>query len=156
MSSMSSTTSGARYWRSLDDLAQTPEFQEMVSREFPGEIWESIPPATRRQFLKVMGASLALAGLTSCRWPSEEIVPFAHRPAGSDPGVPKQYATLMETGGAAQGLLVTSYDGRPIKVEGNPNHPDSLGAASAFAAMKLEQRAVVLERLARIEEPIQV
>ncbi|MCG6962797.1 MAG: TAT-variant-translocated molybdopterin oxidoreductase, partial [Acidobacteria bacterium] len=130
---MSSTTSGARYWRSLDDLAQTPEFQEMVSREFPGEIWESIPPATRRQFLKVMGASLALAGLTSCRWPSEEIVPFAHRPAGSDPGVPKQYATLMETGGAAQGLLVTSYDGRPIKVEGNPNHPDSLGAASAFA-----------------------
>ncbi len=133
MSSMSQTTSGPRYWRSLDDLAQTPEFQEMVGREFPGEIWESIPPATRRQFLKVMGASIALAGLTACRWPAEEIVPFAHRPKGSDPGVPKQYATVMELGGAAQGLLVTSYDGRPIKVEGNPNHPDSLGAASAFA-----------------------
>ncbi len=126
-------SAGRRHWRSLDDLAQTPEFREMVAREFPGEIWEHIPAATRRQFLKVMGASLALAGLTSCRWPKEEIVPFASRPEGRDPGIPQRFATAMELGGSAVGLLVTSYGGRPIKVEGNPNHPDSLGAASALA-----------------------
>ncbi len=144
---------GSRYWRSLDDLARTPEFQEMVAREFPGEVWESIPPATRRQFLKVMGASLALAGLTSCRWPREEIVPFASRPEGRDPGVPSQFATALELGGAAMGLLVTSYGGRPIKVEGNPNHPDSLGAASAVAQASVlsvydpdRSRSVVLTR----------
>ncbi len=103
----------------------------MLAREFPSEPWESLPPATRRQFLKVMGASLALAGLAGCRWPREEIVPFA-RPAGYTPGVPLQYATAMELGGAASGLLVTSYDGRPIKIEGNPSHPTNLGAADAI------------------------
>jgi molybdopterin-containing oxidoreductase family iron-sulfur binding subunit len=102
----------------------------MVAREYPNEPWEALPPSTRRQFLKVMGASLALAGLAGCRYPREEIVPFA-RPAGYTPGVPLQYATAMELGGAASGLLVTSYDGRPIKIEGNPDHSMNLGAADA-------------------------
>jgi len=121
------------YWRSLDELARSPEFVEAVRREFPNDEWDRLPPATRRQFLKVMGASIALAGLTSCRWPEEEIVPFARRPEGRTPGVPEQYATAMELGGSALGLLVTSVDGRPIKNEGNPLHPDSLGALSAIA-----------------------
>ncbi len=121
-----------QYWRSLEDLTRAPEFEEMVAREFPGEHWETLPPATRRQFLKVMGASLALAGLTSCRWPEQEIVPFAYRPDGRTPGVPQQFATAIELAGSAVGLLVTSFDGRPIKVEGNPNHPGSLGGASAL------------------------
>ncbi len=124
---------GARYWRSLDELAQTPEFQEAVRREFPNDDFDRLPPATRRQFLKVMGASLAMAGLTACRWPKETIVPFAHRPEGRTPGVPEHFATSIELGGAALGMLVTSFDGRPIKAEGNPLHPDSLGALSAVA-----------------------
>ena len=73
---------GMQYWRSLDELAQTPEFKQAVRREFPNDEWDRLPPATRRQFLKVMGASIAMAGLTSCRWPKEEIVPFANRPEG--------------------------------------------------------------------------
>ena len=119
--------SGMQYWRSLDELTRTPEFVEAVRREFPDDDWDQLPPATRRQFLKVMGASLAFAGLTGCRWPKEEIVPFAHRPADRTPGVPQQFATAMELAGVATGMLVTSYDGRPIKAEGNPGHPDSLG-----------------------------
>ncbi len=128
-----------QYWRSLDELAQTPEFKEAVQREFPNDEWDRLPPATRRQFLKVMGASLAFAGLTSCRWPKEEIVPFASRPDGRVPGVPEQYATAIEIGGAALGLLVTSVDGRPIKNEGNPLHPDSLGALPATAQADILQ-----------------
>ncbi|HSN55560.1 MAG TPA: TAT-variant-translocated molybdopterin oxidoreductase [Candidatus Sulfomarinibacteraceae bacterium] len=128
-----------KYWRSLDELARTPEFVEAVAREFPNDDWDRLPPATRRQFLKVMGASLALAGLTSCRWPEEEIVPFARRPEGRTPGVPEQYATAMELGGSTLGLLVTSVDGRPIKNEGNPLHPDSLGALPATAQADLLQ-----------------
>ncbi len=128
-----------QYWRSLDELAQTPEFKEAVRREFPNDEWDRLPPATRRQFLKVMGASIAFAGLTSCRWPKEEIVPFASRPDGRIPGVAEQYATAMEVGGSSLGLLVTSVDGRPIKNEGNPNHPDSLGALPATAQADILQ-----------------
>ena len=72
---------GVRYWKSLDELVQTPEFREAVRREFPDDEWDRLPPASRRTFLKVMGASMAFAGLTACRWPEEEIVPFAHRAA---------------------------------------------------------------------------
>jgi molybdopterin-containing oxidoreductase family iron-sulfur binding subunit len=130
---------GPTYWRSLDELASTPEFQEAVQREFPGDDWDRLPPATRRQFLKVMGASLAMAGLTACRWPKEQIVPFAHRPEGRTPGVPEHFATSMELGGAALGMLVTSFDGRPIKAEGNTLHPDSLGALTAIAQADILQ-----------------
>ncbi len=131
--------SGPIYWRSLDELAQTPEFQEAVRREFPNDEWDRLPPASRRQFLKVMGASMAFAGLTACRWPTEEIVPFAHRPEGRTPGVPLHFATSMELGAAALGTVVTSYDGRPIKVEGNALHPDSLGALTAVAQADILQ-----------------
>jgi molybdopterin-containing oxidoreductase family iron-sulfur binding subunit len=124
---------GMRYWRSLEELARTPEFREAVRREFPNDDWDQLPSATRRQFLRVMGASLGLAGLTACRWPKEEIVPFAHRPEDRVPGVPQRFATAMELSGSALGVVVTSYDGRPIKAEGNPEHPDSLGALSAVA-----------------------
>jgi len=128
-----------QYWRSLDELSQTSEFKEAVRREFPNDEWDRLPTATRRQFLKVMGASVALAGLTSCRWPKEEIVPFASRPDGRTPGIPERYATTMEIGGSALGMLVTSVDGRPIKNEGNPLHPNSLGALPATAQSELLQ-----------------
>jgi MoCo/4Fe-4S cofactor protein with predicted Tat translocation signal len=128
-----SETSPEKPWRSLDELAGTPEFRRFVDDEFPGLAAELTAPRSRRSFLKVMGASLGMAGLASCRWPKELILPFADRPEGRIPGVPSRYATAMELGGSAIGLVVTSMDGRPIKVEGNPHHPSSLGAAHAFA-----------------------
>ncbi len=127
---------GKAYWRSLDELADTPAFREFLHREFPAGAADLIDSGQRRQFLKIMGASLALAGLGlgGCRrWPKEKITPFAHRPPGRVPGLPLHYATSMELGGVASGLLVTSYDGRPIKVEGNPEHPTSRGATDALA-----------------------
>jgi len=134
---------GASYWRSLAHLADSPEMQEMIGKEFPGyDVDEMLSPASRRSFLKFAGASMALAGLTlsGCRrWPEEKLAPYSTNPRGRIPGVPEQYATAMEVGGVAQPLLVTSYDGRPIKIEGNPSHPfswtvkEKLGSADAFA-----------------------
>ncbi len=128
---------GKEYWRSLDDLADTPEFQAFMEREFPNYASESISASTRRQFLKVMGASLALAGLTSCRWPEEKIAPFAKRPQGRKPGIPQYFATTLDRGRGATGLVVESFDGRPIKIEGNLLHPESRGAADLQAQAAL-------------------
>jgi molybdopterin-containing oxidoreductase family iron-sulfur binding subunit len=116
----------------VDELADSPEFRQFVENEFPSMDDEMSAPPSRRNFLKIMGASLALAGTTGCRWPEEEIRPFSHRPDGYVPGVPARYATTMDLHGAATGLLVTSYDGRPIKIEGNPDHWQSLGATNAW------------------------
>ena len=120
------------FWRSLEQRADTPEFRQFVEREFPAWADEMLEPASRRRFLQLMGASMALAGMTACRWPVEPIVPFAHRPEGFVPGEPLHYATALELSGAAVGLVVTSYDGRPIKVEGNPDHAYSLGGTLAW------------------------
>lgn len=127
--------SGQEYWRSLNELSQTEEFRDALYREFPKGAIDLLDGTDRRDFLKVMGASLALAGigLGGCRrWPKEEIAPFAKRPAGRIPGEPEFYASAMELGGVGSGLLVTSYDGRPIKIEGNPEHPVNRGATSLY------------------------
>ena len=127
---------GKKYWRSLDDLAHTPEFKEFMHREFPAGASELLDGNDRRHFLKIMGASMALAGLgmSGCRrWPQEQIAPFANRPVGRIPGLPRYYATSMEMGGVASALLATSFDGRPTKIEGNPDHPVSRGASDVFA-----------------------
>jgi len=122
---------GQDLWRSLDEVADTEEFQKFVSKEFPTHAPEVLSGSSRRQFLKVMGASLALAGmggLTGClRYPQEKILPFSNRPEGRLPGVPVHYATGFERDGVAHGLLATSFDGRPIKLDGNPEHPTSNG-----------------------------
>ncbi|MCC6409009.1 MAG: 4Fe-4S dicluster domain-containing protein [Planctomycetes bacterium] len=86
---------------------------------------------SRRRMLQVMGASLALASASSCRWEAEEILPFQKRPEGRIPGSTRRFATALECGGFASSLLVTSYDGRPIKIEGNPLHALDRGACSA-------------------------
>jgi len=129
---------GRTYWRSLEELADTPEFREFVHHEFPKGALDQIDSTTdRRHFLKIMGASMALAGLglAGCRrWPKEHIVPFASRPEGRDPGVAEIFASTAEFAGVGYGVLVTSYDGRPIKIEGNPEHPEpgGLGATNSF------------------------
>ena len=124
-----------RYWRSLDDLAETAEFREFVEREFPAGASELTDPVTRRHFVKIMSASFMLAGfgLAGCRRPEEKIMPFGQQPENYTHGVPKFYATAMPTRGSALPLLVKSHDGRPIKVEGNPQHPDSNGSTDLYA-----------------------
>ena len=124
---------GHSYWRSLQELADSEESHRHLEAEFPTEAELPAGGLNRRRFLQLMSASIAMAGLAGCRWPEEKIVPFAHRAAGYDPGETKRFATTLEIAGAAAGLLVTSYDGRPIKVEGNPEHPFSRGAADVFA-----------------------
>jgi molybdopterin-containing oxidoreductase family iron-sulfur binding subunit len=117
------------YWRSLEEFLDPAS----VPGEDPhGVPWKDFSTATRRRFLQLMGASLGLAGLTGCRWPKEKISPYAGRPADRTPGIPEKYATAMELGGYAVGLLVTSFDGRPIKIDGNPSDPVSRGTSSAF------------------------
>ena len=128
--------SGMKYWRSLDHLAETPEFREFVEREFPAGASEmTADPVTRRHFVKIMSASFALAGfgLAGCRRPEEKIMPFGVQPENYTHGVPKFYATAMPTRGSAIPLLVKSHDGRPVKIEGNPQHPDSNGGTDTFA-----------------------
>ena len=125
---------GPEYWRSLDELAGTPEFQELLHREFPQGASELTDPVSRRTFLKLMGASLALAGVTACtRQPAEKIVPYVRQPEEIVPGKPLFFATAMPLGGYATPLLVESHEGRPTKIEGNPDHPVSRGATDVFA-----------------------
>ncbi len=127
------TPDGRAYWRSLDELANTPEFQSYVAREFPSQASEFNDPAGRRQFLKLMGASLALAGVSACtRQPKEAIVPYVRQPEEIIPGRPLFYATAMSEGGVGMPLLAENHMGRPTKLEGNPEHPASLGATDLF------------------------
>ena len=121
------------FWRSLEELAGTPEFEEMLHREFPRQAGV-LDEVSRRNFLKLMSASLALAGLTGCtKLPIEPIVPFVRQPEEMILGKPLFFATAMDFGGYAEPLLVRSNEGRPTKIEGNPEHPVSQGATSVFA-----------------------
>ncbi len=127
------TPDGPAYWRSLDELANTEEFQDFVAREFPSQASEFNDPAGRRQFLKLMGASLALAGVSACtRQPEELIVPYVRQPEEVSPGRPIFFATSMTAGGFGMPLLAENHLGRPTKLEGNPQHPASLGATDIF------------------------
>jgi MoCo/4Fe-4S cofactor protein with predicted Tat translocation signal len=127
-------TGGKEFWRSLEELAQTEAFQDYLHREFPPDAAYWNDPVGRRGFLKLMSASLALAGLAGCTvQPPETLVPYVETPAGLTPGKAQYYATAMTLGGAAEGLLVEAHEGRPTKIEGNPDHPASLGAATALA-----------------------
>src|ERR1035438_9024538 len=125
---------GPEYWRSLEELAGSPAFQEALHREFPKGASEWVDSVSRRGFLKVMGASMALAGMTSCvKLPLEPIVPYVRQPEEVIPGRPMFYATAMTLGGYANPLLVESHLGRPTKIEGNSLHPASLGGTDIFA-----------------------
>jgi len=127
-------TTGPEYWRSLEELAGSEAFQEMLHREFPKGASEWLDDFSRRGFLKTMGASLALAGLTGCtRMPITEIVPYVRQPENVVPGRPMFYATAFTLGGYASPILVESHLFRPTKVEGNPQHPASLGGTDVYA-----------------------
>ena len=133
--------SGQKYWRSLDQLADTPEFRQWLEREFPSGASEFTDPVSRRNFVKLMSASFVLGGLgflgSGCRRPEEKILPFGKMPEGYVHGVPQYFATAMPTRGSAIPLLVKSHENRPVKIEGNPDHPDSNGATDTFAQAAL-------------------
>ena len=127
-------STGRTYWRSLEELADTAEFQEYLHTEFPSQASEFTDPVGRRQFLRLMGASLALAGVGACtKQPREEIVPYVQAPEYLIPGRPLFFATAMPLDGYGTGLLVETHMGRPTKIEGNPDHPASLGGTDAMA-----------------------
>ena len=126
--------SGPQYWRSLEELAQTDGFFEMLHREFPRQasVWPE--GASRRDFLKLMSASMALAGLSACvKQPLEPIVPYVRQPDEIVLGKPLFFASAMPFGGYATPVLVESHEGRPTKIEGNPEHPAGLGGSDVFA-----------------------
>ena len=124
---------GPQFWRGLEEVSATPEFNQWMHREFPQGAAEWTDAPSRRQFLKIMAASFALAGVTACtRQPTEKILPYVKQPEELIPGIPLKYATAMTLGGYATGVIVESHEGRPTKIEGNPDHPMSLGAASVF------------------------
>jgi MoCo/4Fe-4S cofactor protein with predicted Tat translocation signal len=125
---------GKQYWRTLEELSLDPHFTDLLRREFPRAASEWDESVDRRDFLKLMGASLALAGMAGCGKPADQyIVPYVKQPEGMVLGKPQHYATVMPFGGDALGVLVESHEGRPTKIEGNPEHPSSLGATDAFA-----------------------
>jgi len=124
---------GPQVWRSLEAVAETTEFKEYLHREFPTNASEWLDPVGRRSFMKLMSASMALAGVTACTvQPTEMIVPYVRQPEEEIPGKPLFFATAMSLGGVASGVLVESHEGRPTKIEGNPDHPASQGATDLF------------------------
>lgn len=124
---------GKEYWRSIEEHADTPEFKEFISQEYPHEIEEWDNSLSRRNFVKVMGASLALAGLSGCViQPPEKVIAPVRTQEDYLPGKPKFFATAMSLSGVATGLLAKSFEGRPVKVEGNPEHPGSRGATDIY------------------------
>ncbi len=131
---LSRAKSGPQYWRSLEELAQSDGFDEMLHREFPRQasVW---PEGTsRRDFMKLMSASLALAGLSACvKQPLEPIVPYVRQPNEIVLGNPLFFASAMSMGAYATPVLVESHEGRPTKIEGNPQHPAGLGGSDVFA-----------------------
>ncbi len=125
-------TSGPKYWRSLNQLADTPEFREWVEREFPANATELLEGNSRRTVLKMMAASFGLAGLAACSRPVEHIFPNSKGVDNYIPGQAYFYTTVTSLAGQVSGLLVETHDGRPTKIEGNPDHPSSQGAATAL------------------------
>ena len=119
------------------ELENSQEFNDAIDRDFGTATENHGDGFSRRRWLQLMGASLALGGLSGCRYEEEQIAPFAFRPQNRIPGVPEKFATMTELGGVAQPLLATNYDGRPVKLDGNPNHPDSMGASSAFSQARI-------------------
>ncbi|HEV7921663.1 MAG TPA: TAT-variant-translocated molybdopterin oxidoreductase [Thermoanaerobaculia bacterium] len=123
---------GKEYWRSLEDLARSDAFDDFFAQELPRQALPLQNGVDRRNFLKLMGASAALAGLAACNRPDEKIVPYVRQPENLVPGKPMYFASAITLSGYATGVLVESHMNRPTKIEGNPDHPSSLGASDAW------------------------
>jgi MoCo/4Fe-4S cofactor protein with predicted Tat translocation signal len=127
-----------KIWRSLEELERSAEFSVAQGREFPPGATEWTSGLERREFLRLMGASIALAGFGGCtRQPVETIVPYVDQPPELVPGKPLYFASATSFGGYAQGIVVKSNEGRPTKIEGNPDHPASRGGSSIWGQADL-------------------
>jgi molybdopterin-containing oxidoreductase family iron-sulfur binding subunit len=125
---------GKKYWRSVDELAGTPEFQAAVEKEFPAAAQEWVDPVSRRGFMKLMGASMALAGLAGCtKQPDEPIYGYVKQPEDLILGKPNYFASAHPFATGALPVLIKSDEYRPIKVDGNPEHPYNMGSSDVFA-----------------------
>jgi molybdopterin-containing oxidoreductase family iron-sulfur binding subunit len=125
---------GKRFWRSVDELANTSEFQAAVEKEFPSAAQEWVDPVSRRGFLKLMGASMALAGLAGCtKQPDEPIYPYVKAPEDLILGKPNYFATAHPFVSGAVPLLVKTDQFRPIKIDGNPDHAYNAGSSDVFS-----------------------
>ncbi len=125
-------SSGKKFWRSQSDLHQHPEFVEAARTEFLQGASDAPDGSSRRSFMQLMAASMAMVGLSACRKPVEKILPYTRKPEEIIPGNKLQYATAMPDRGILYGLLVESHEGRPTKIEGNPQHPVSQGSSGVF------------------------
>ncbi len=144
---------GREYWRSLEEAAAAPEFRDYLENEFAPSVFGDKESVSRRRLLQLAGASLGLAGVTACtKQPPEKIVPYVDAPEDVVPGKPRYFATAIPLGGFASGVLVESHMGRPTKIEGNPEHPASLGGTDAFTQASIlslydpERSRVVVRR----------
>ena len=128
---------GPKYWRSLDQLAERPEFRQWLDQEFPSGASIAPEGESRRNWMKLMSASFLLAGMggfaAGCRRPEATLTPFAKQPENYVHGGWQYFATSFPSRGSAQALTVKSSDGRPTKIEGNPLHPDSNGSTDITA-----------------------
>src|SRR5512140_378863 len=123
---------GREYWRSLEELSRSEEFDAFFQDEFPQQAIPLTRGLDRRNFVKLMGASMAFAGLAACRQPEQSIVPYVRQPQSWVPGKPLFFATAMTLGGYATGVLAESHEFHPTKVDANPDHPSSLGASDVY------------------------
>ncbi|MGH9616371.1 MAG: TAT-variant-translocated molybdopterin oxidoreductase [Acidobacteriaceae bacterium] len=129
---------GKRYWQTIDELAETPDFQEAVRREFPQHAAEWVDSVSRRGFMKLMGASIALAGLTGCtKQPDEPIYPYVKQPEDLVLGKPIYFASAHPFPMGSVPLLIKTESFRPIKVDGNPEHPMNHGTSDPFTQATL-------------------
>src|SRR6056297_1280600 len=129
---MSDQSNQTTFWKSLNELAKNKEYEKYAEREFPENATEMTDQVSRRSFLRVMGASIALAGFASCRKPVQKILPFSKQPEDLVLGEPNFYATSMPFQDSLTGLLVTNNEERPTKIEGNPDHPASAGRTNIY------------------------
>ena len=124
-------SAGTRLWSSIDELSDDLAFRAWVNAEYPAAA--QFAPTARRQFLKLMGASFALAGLAGCeKSPFVEAIPYVDQPENQSVGLPRYYATSVTFDGFAQPVIATTYSGRPTKLDGNPDHPVTKGRSDIF------------------------
>lgn len=139
MSSIKPNNENAKYWRSLEQLDNSPEFEQFLRREFPEAAEQAPDGLSRRRWMQLMGASFALgAGAAGCRYPEEVLAPFAVRPENRVPGKPEKFASTLYVAGKVCPVVAVSYDGRPIKVDGNTFHPLVSGSDIFAQASLLE------------------
>ena len=120
------------YWKSIEEFRNAKPFKEAAKNEFLESVLEAPSKMSRKKFLSIMGASIALAGLSGCRKPVQKIIPYVNQSEDVTIGVPRYYATAMPFGINSFGIIVENHEGRPTHIEGNAKHPSTQGSTNSF------------------------